>query len=52
MADALFEADGNRFRPSEPTRGPWSPDTQHAGPPAALLAFCVAVQSLLLEHRS
>jgi len=39
MADALFEAD--RFLPTELTRGPWSPDAQHGGPPAALLALCV-----------
>jgi len=39
--DALFEPDGDRFLPSELTRGPWSPDAQHGGPPAALLARCV-----------
>jgi len=27
-----------RATPSELTRGPWDPDAQHAGPPAALLA--------------
>ena len=41
MADALYETDGDRFRPTELTRGPWSADAQHGGPPAALLAFCV-----------
>jgi hypothetical protein len=35
---ALFEPDGGRFVPTELTRGPWSPDAQHGGPPAALLA--------------
>jgi hypothetical protein len=30
-------ADG-RFRATESTAGPWSPEHQHAGPPAALLA--------------
>lgn len=39
--DALFERDGDRFLPSELTRGPWSLDAQHGGPPAALLARCV-----------
>jgi len=35
---AFFEPDGDRFIPSELTRGPWDPDSQHAGPPAALVA--------------
>jgi Acyl-CoA thioesterase C-terminal domain/Acyl-CoA thioesterase N-terminal domain len=30
--------DGGRLVPSELTRGPWDPDAQHAGPPAAVLA--------------
>src|SRR5207247_1190725 len=38
MPDALFERDGARFVPTELCRGPWSPDAQHGGPPAALLA--------------
>jgi len=38
MSDALFEIDGERFVPSERTRGPWDPRAQHGGPPAALLA--------------
>ncbi|MEX2196610.1 MAG: thioesterase family protein [Thermoleophilaceae bacterium] len=37
MADAFFEPDGERFIPSELTRGPWDPGAQHAGPPAALM---------------
>lgn len=37
MADAFFTPDGDRFVPSELTRGPWDPDAQHAGPPAALI---------------
>ena len=40
VTDALFVADGDRFVPSEFTRGPWRPDAQHGGPPAALLGFC------------
>jgi hypothetical protein len=34
---AFFNADGDLFVPSELTRGPWDPDSQHAGPPAALI---------------
>jgi len=30
--------DGDRATPSELTRGPWDPRSQHAGPPSALLA--------------
>jgi hypothetical protein len=39
--DALFLPDGDRFVPTELCRGPWSPDAQHGGPPAALLARSV-----------
>lgn len=39
MTDALYSADGDRFVPSEYTRGPWRSDAQHGGPPAALLGF-------------
>ena len=39
---AFFERDGDRFVPSELTRGPWDPQAQHAGPPAALLGRAVA----------
>jgi hypothetical protein len=35
---ALYIPDGDRFVPTELCRGPWSPDAQHGGPPAALLA--------------
>jgi hypothetical protein len=35
---AFYESDGDRYRASELTRGPWDPDAQHAGPPSALLA--------------
>lgn len=41
MPDALFLPDGERFVPTELCRGPWSPDAQHGGPPAALLARSV-----------
>ncbi len=35
---AFYEEDGTRFVSSELTRGPWDAGSQHAGPPAALLA--------------
>jgi hypothetical protein len=35
---AFYGQDGDRLVPSELTRGPWDPDAQHAGPPAALVA--------------
>ncbi|WP_067475352.1 thioesterase family protein [Nocardia amamiensis] len=38
MADAFYTRTGaNTFTPSPMTGSPWGPDTQHAGPPAALL---------------
>lgn len=37
MPDAFYELDGDRLVATELTRGPWDPDAQHAGPPAALL---------------
>ena len=41
-AEALYEDDGaGRFLSTELTRGPWNPDHQHAGPPAALLARAI-----------
>lgn len=36
---SFFVADGDAFQSTELTRGPWSAEHQHAGPPAALLAF-------------
>jgi hypothetical protein len=34
---AFYAPDGDGFASSELTRGPWDPNAQHAGPPAALL---------------
>jgi acyl-Coa thioesterase superfamily protein/acyl-CoA thioesterase superfamily protein len=34
---SFFVPDGDRFIPTELTRGPWSPFTQHGGPPSALV---------------
>lgn len=42
MTTALYRRDGERFVPSELTRGPWHPDAQHGGPPSALLARAIA----------
>jgi hypothetical protein len=41
VPSAFFEPDGDHFVPSELTRGPWEPDSQHAGPPAALLGRAI-----------
>jgi hypothetical protein len=38
VTDPFYWLDGGRATPSELTRGPWDPNAQHAGPPAALLA--------------
>jgi hypothetical protein len=38
LPGALFEPVAGGFAPTELTRGPWNPEHQHAGPPAALLA--------------
>jgi acyl-coenzyme A thioesterase PaaI-like protein len=35
---AFWLPEGDSFRATEATRGPWSQDHQHGGPPAALLA--------------
>ena len=40
--DAFFIPLGdNRFQPTEHTVGPWSPDSQHGGPPSALLSRAI-----------
>jgi hypothetical protein len=42
MEDAFYrDMDGGGFVPSELTRGPWDPGSQHAGPPAALIARAI-----------
>jgi hypothetical protein len=38
---SLWSREGDGFVPTELTRGPWNPDHQHAGPPAALLAHAI-----------
>ncbi len=45
MPEAFYLPSGpDRFRATELTRGPWGPDLQHAGPPAALLGRAVEAQ--------
>jgi hypothetical protein len=39
--EAFYERDGDLFRATELTRGPWDPGAQHAGPPAALLGYAL-----------
>jgi Thioesterase-like superfamily len=41
VPDALYTPDGELFVPSPLTQGPWSPDAQHGGAVAALLARTV-----------
>jgi hypothetical protein len=41
MPDALFHKDGDLYHPTPLTEGPWSPDAQHGGPPAGLLAGAI-----------
>ena len=41
LPQALFVVDGAHFVPTVLCRGPWSPDAQHGGPPAALLGRAV-----------
>jgi hypothetical protein len=38
MSSAFYVSEGGQFVASELTRGPWDPNSQHAGPPAALIA--------------
>lgn len=40
-SDAIFVRDGDCYRPTDLARGPWSPEAQHGGAPAALLARLV-----------
>jgi hypothetical protein len=44
VTDAFYVRDADRFAPTAWTRGPWDPEAQHAGPPAALVAR--AIESL------
>jgi hypothetical protein len=37
VPEAFYERDGDGYRATELTRGPWDPGSQHAGPPSALI---------------
>jgi acyl-CoA thioesterase len=53
LPPALYErTSDDRFAATELTRGPWSRDHQHAGPPAALLARAVHVEDRQLARLS
>lgn len=41
MFQAFYEREGDLFRATELTRGPWDSGAQHAGPPAALLGSAI-----------
>jgi acyl-Coa thioesterase superfamily protein/acyl-CoA thioesterase superfamily protein len=41
VLEAFYERDGDVFRTTELTRGPWDAGSQHAGPPAALLGYAI-----------
>ncbi len=45
MTDAFYVPDGDGFVATLHTRGPWSPNHQHGGPPAALLARAITAQA-------
>ncbi len=48
VADAIYLPEGrDRFAPTDLARGPWDPDAQHGGAPAALIARAIErVESL------
>lgn len=41
MPPSFYVADGDAFRATPATSGPWSPELQHAGPPSGLLARAI-----------
>ncbi|MCC6766658.1 MAG: thioesterase family protein [Deltaproteobacteria bacterium] len=41
MSDSVFVADGDVVLPTDLARGPWTPEAQHGGAPAALLARAI-----------
>ncbi|MGH8443199.1 MAG: thioesterase family protein [Nevskiaceae bacterium] len=41
MTQSFYVHEGRGYRATELTRGPWSPDHQHAGPPSALIAAVI-----------
>jgi len=52
MPDAFYIPDGDgRFISTERTIGPWGPDSQHGGPPSALLGRAVEAASDRPDHQ-
>jgi hypothetical protein len=49
MPDSFFTTDNEWFLPTSHTRGPWSEDHCHAGPPTGLIAR--ALEHTLVDHR-
>ncbi len=41
MPDSIFVTHGDAFMPTDLARGPWTPEAQHGGAPAALLARAI-----------
>jgi hypothetical protein len=56
MSEAVFERTDRGFHATELARGPWDPDAQHGGAPAALLArafeLCAPSPDLVLARLS
>jgi Thioesterase-like superfamily len=48
--EPVFRRDGDRYVPSEHARGPWDPDAQHGGAPAALLAEALRADGMLVAR--
>jgi hypothetical protein len=49
--EAFYERDGDGYRATELTRGPWDPAAQHAGPPAGLIAREIERLPAAVDHR-
>ena len=49
MADSFFTSDDDWFSPTDHCRGPWDPDSCHAGPPSGLIAR--ATERLVPDQR-
>jgi acyl-coenzyme A thioesterase PaaI-like protein len=41
MSESIFVAEADHFVPTDRARGPWTPEAQHGGAPAALLARAI-----------
>lgn len=52
LPKALYIPDGDGLQPTGLTRGPWDPQAQHAGPPAALLARAISRASAITDGQT